>query len=690
MTVSNPSSAPVALPVEVRDPRRLAALASYEILDTASEPEFDDIVHIAQTICNTPVALISLVDTNRQWFKARVGFAVCETPIEESVCAHALGEDDILVIGDLAADPRTRTNALVTGEPFIRFYAGVVLKSAGGQPIGTLCVIDSHPRPDGITPEQADALRALGRQTMVVMGMRHAVRERAEALAQERAARIATIDKAREIHADRERLHRDELRQRLAQEAGGIGTFEIDVTTDRCFVSARFCRIFGLPAIEECDTSQWQDLVVPEDRLRLSNRAARAEGSAAREVEFRIRRKSDDAVRWINRRTEFMTDERGEVSRMFGVVQDITDRKLAESRAAALIRLGDALREATSVGEVVALTGRMLGPALATTRAGFCMIDPESGTMRVENDWTASGEGHIAGRYPLGMVDKTIARLAEGAPVVVANIPAAHWMQDDTAWFEDITTKAKITVPLLDHGRLVAFVYVHNTLPRTWSTAEVGFVQAVADRAFAVIARIEAEGRQHILNLELSHRLKNTLSMVQAIASQTLRGVEDKTAVRAFENRIIALSRAHDVLLRENWSAARMDAVVANVLELHDDGGRVMTAGPQVPLGPKATLSLSLLLHELATNAAKYGALSRPDGRVSLTWTLEGNDPHTTLVVTWQESGGPPVAAPAGRGFGSRLIGMGLAGTGGARLDYAPGGLVATFSAPIATISEIS
>ena len=678
------------MPTEVENPLRLAALANYEILDTPAEPEFDDIVHIAQKICDTPVALVSLVQAERQWFKARVGFGLCETPIEQSVCAHALGEDDLLVITDLTADPRTRDNALVTGDPFIRFYAGVVLKTPERHALGTLCVIDVKPRPEGLTSEQADALRALGRQTMVVLGMRRTVQERVEALTRERAARLAMIDQAHELLLDRDRLQRDEMRQRLAQEAGGIGTFEIDVATDRCFVSSRFCRIYGMATIEECDTADWQALVLAEDRLLLSTKSVRREGSAQREIEFRIARENDGIIRWISRRAEFITDAAGIVTRMVGVVQDVTERKLVEGRARALIVLGDALRDASTVRDVVSVVGRTLGTTLDADRAGFCLIDHKADVMTIEDDWTRKGREYITGKHPLGDIARTIARLGDGSPTVIANIPASDWMQKDIEWFERIGSKAKITVPLVDHGRLAGLVYVHNAIPRTWSTAEVSFVQAVADRAFAVIARIAAEERQRILNLELSHRLKNTLSMVQAIATQTLRGVEDKTAVRAFEDRVIALSRAHDVLLQENWSAARIDTVLASVLELHGDGGRVAASGPQISLGPKATLSLSLLLHELATNAAKYGALSRPQGEVSLTWLLEGWGKQGLLKLVWRETGGPPATAPKRPGFGSRLIAMGLAGTGGAKLDYLEGGLIATFTAPIAAITEAS
>ncbi len=159
-------------------PARLAALDGYGILDTPAEAGFDDIVHLASEICGTPVALVSLVADDRQWFKARVGFDACETPIDQSVCAHALSHPGLLVIPDLTLDPRTEHNALVTGPPHIRFYAGARLATAEGVGLGTLCVIDSAPRPGGLTPRQAGSLERLARQVMSQLELRRALVER--------------------------------------------------------------------------------------------------------------------------------------------------------------------------------------------------------------------------------------------------------------------------------------------------------------------------------------------------------------------------------------------------------------------------------------------------------------------------------------------------------------------------------
>jgi GAF domain-containing protein len=130
---------------------RIAALDEYAILDTAPEAEFNDIVQLASEICGTSTSLISLVSDNRQWFKARVGFDPCETPIEQSVCSHALTQPGLLIIPDLTKDPRTQHNTLVTGEPHILFYAGARLETSEGVAVGTLCVIDGEPRPEGLT-----------------------------------------------------------------------------------------------------------------------------------------------------------------------------------------------------------------------------------------------------------------------------------------------------------------------------------------------------------------------------------------------------------------------------------------------------------------------------------------------------------------------------------------------------------
>ncbi|HEY8616018.1 PAS domain S-box protein [Phenylobacterium sp.] len=196
-----------------------------------------------------------------------------------------------------------------------------------------------------------------------------------------------------------------------------------------------------------------------------------------------------------------------------------------------------------------------------------------------------------------------------------------------------------------------------------------------------------AEDHLKLMVLELNHRVKNNLATVQAIAMQTLRGAENAQVREAFLNRISALAAAHDILTREQWEGAGVGEIAHGVLDaLTGAAGRVRAAGPRLALSPKAALALSMAFHELGTNALKYGALSRPEGAVDLTWTQVGGD----LELTWTERGGPPVTAPTQRGFGSRLLERGLAAElrGQVRLRYDPEGLVCSIRAPLAEPDE--
>jgi PAS domain S-box-containing protein len=198
-----------------------------------------------------------------------------------------------------------------------------------------------------------------------------------------------------------------------------------------------------------------------------------------------------------------------------------------------------------------------------------------------------------------------------------------------------------------------------------------------------------AERRQELLINELNHRVKNTLATVQAIASQTLRSAgNDAEARAAFEARLLALSKVHNVLTRENWEAASLAEIAAEVLAPHggEDPARIRVKGPDVRVHPRVALPLAMALHELATNAVKYGPLSTSGGCVSIEWSLDPAADGRRLRLRWAEDGGPAVAPPTRKGFGSRLIERTLALELGAtvELDYAGTGLVCTIDAPLA------
>lgn len=194
-----------------------------------------------------------------------------------------------------------------------------------------------------------------------------------------------------------------------------------------------------------------------------------------------------------------------------------------------------------------------------------------------------------------------------------------------------------------------------------------------------VTQRMMAELRQRVLVQELHHRVKNTLAIVQSIARQTFRVAgEDSETFDAFEMRLANLARTHDLLMREDMISGTLQAIVGEAIAPYGgaQAGRFSVSGPHVAIEPRAAVAISMALHELGTNAAKYGALRVEGGSVSIDWRYADDDDR--LVLTWRESGGPPVSAPSRHGFGSRLIERVLSHElgGSARIDYAESGVV--------------
>lgn len=221
---------------------------------------------------------------------------------------------------------------------------------------------------------------------------------------------------------------------------------------------------------------------------------------------------------------------------------------------------------------------------------------------------------------------------------------------------------------------------------------EAGQITEWFGAASDVTARKEAEEHLRLVNNELNHRVKNTLATIQALAAQTFKGA-DPAARDEFEMRLTSLAAAHDLLTERGWGRADLSELVGRSLTVFQASDRWSARGVEADLSPKATIALAMTLHELGTNATKYGAWSQATGRVEVSWELlEMPEAERLLRMRWLERDGPPVTEPRVRGFGSRLIERGLSNElgGKSRLVFAPTGVTCEVEIPIQSIRQIT
>lgn len=276
---------------------------------------------------------------------------------------------------------------------------------------------------------------------------------------------------------------------------------------------------------------------------------------------------------------------------------------------------------------------------------------------------------------------------------------------EDLEAFRRAGIRSAQTTPLISrNGALLGMISTHWSTPHEPSVRDLRLLDILARQAADLLDRMladealrdrerelektvaalrETQQLQEVLTGELGHRVKNLFAMVTAITTHTLRGSSDRFRAQTLQHRLMALSSAHDILLQSSWKPAPLKDVAIAAVANAGIRSRVQIDGPEVALGSKAALTLALLLHELATNALKYGSLSLGAGVVELSWRLDGAAGAETLHLTWTESKGPRVEPPTENGFGSRLISAGIAGSGDVILAYKPTGLECQMRAPL-------
>lgn len=605
------------------DAERIAALKAYDILDTPREFAFDGIARLLAQVFEAPIALVNFIDADRAWFKAEVGTGMTGGTIETSFCAVAIreGDSDRMVVADAALDSRFADNPFVTGEPGLRFYAGQILRTKDGLPLGALCVHDVKPRPSELTQLQATTLEVLAGQVMDQLELRR------------------TLKACREA---------EQAASRALQASDYVGAWDWDIEQNHVVADRRFAEMYGVDpdrAREGVPIETFAAAIHPEDADRVAADIDAAISSLGPyESEYRVL--VGGRERWLMTRGQVYGDEGGAPLRFPGVAVDITARKSIETELARTI---DALGE--SEAKFRAIADSMPQMVWSTLPDGF-------------HDYYNARWYEYTG-VPAGSTD------GEGWNGMF------HPEDQERAW--------GVWRHSLETGDLYEIEYRlrHHSGQYRWvlgRATPIRDADGQITRWFGTCTDIDElkklEAGQALLSQELSHRIKNIFAVVSALIALSAREhPEAKVFAAAVRNRIAALARAHE-FVRPHTEASRP---TVGTLTLHaflgalfqpyaDDEGRprVLVTGDDAVFDDQAATSVALLFHELATNAAKYGALAQPDGRVHL--ATESRDDR--FVLTWTERGGPVVASPPTRsGFGSSLATVSVESQLGGRLE---------------------
>jgi|GEM_PF-1197640 len=369
---------------------------------------------------------------------------------------------------------------------------------------------------------------------------------------------------------------------------------------------------------------------------------------------------------------------------------DITIRKQTEDTLARhgreqtlLHRLTDRLYRAETLADMYAVALDAIEEGLQAERASILLFDP-GGVMRfvawrgLSKEYREAVEGHSP--WKPGDID--------AEPIWVPDIDAAAESDSlkETVRAEGI--RGLSFMPLIAQGAVIGKFMTYYEAPHAFGDEEKNLAVQIARQLGFSIERKRQERQQTILVNELNHRVKNTLATVQSITSQTLRNSETtEQAEKQITGRLVILAKAHDILTQRSWEGAPLRQLIEQAVAPHCVPGldRFTIEGPDVWMSPKNALAVAMALHELCTNAAKYGALSNDTGCVRVAWTISNERGQPELQLRWSEAGGPPVTPPSRRGFGSRLIERGLSQElgGEVRIVFAPKGVICTIYAPL-------
>ena len=437
--------------------------------------------------------------------------------------------------------------------------------------------------------------------------------------------RCFTLDVTRMREAERARRESEE-RLAATYEAATVGIAEADEAGRLVRVNDAICKMLGRSR-EELLSMTFPDYTHQDDRAEdTANYARQVRGELD---SYAVRKRAcrpDGTIVYLDVYASAVRDDVGRFRYGVRVIQDVTDAKRMEDRIRdSEQHMRDLLEGLPAAVYTTDANGRI-------TFFNKACINMAGRTPQLGDEWCVTWRLHTA----------------DGAPLPHDQCPMA------VALKEDRPVRGVEAIAERPDGSFVPFIPYPTPLHDAHGKL-IGAINMLVD----ITERKQAENRQKMLIDELNHRVKNTLATVQSLALQTARHSDNLTDFTArYEKRLLGLARAHDLLTKRHWEDAPLDYLASEVLAPMTEsfGERVQIRGPSVTLNPRAALSLTMALTELATNAAKYGALSSEAGTLSLTWQVREAAGQTMLDLVWQESGGPPVQAPKRRGFGTRLM----------------------------------
>jgi PAS domain S-box-containing protein len=491
------------------------------------------------------------------------------------------------------------------------------------------------------------------------------------------AARIGAV--MRDLTQSRRAGRQIEERLRLALGAAEIGTYEIDLATERYALDARAAAVWGRHPDEILCYQSLAAQVLDEDRSPVKNAldvasdargAGDGGGAGAYAAEFRIRRHNDGALRWVSLQGRAFFENGRAVSRV-GVMLDVTDKKVAqEALEQAHARMAQQTAELDAIFEALNV------PVTVYNRQGE--IVRTNAAARAVWGITPDIQNPIDFQH---LAAKLSVRNGAGEAIDPVALSAQRALSGHVVTGEDY----QITSP---SG--LRYDFNAAELPLVVAGEITGAVSVWHD----VTEHKRKDEQASILLRELSHRSKNLLSVIESILRQSAKSSGSKEDfVARFSERLHALANAHDLLARNNSLSVSMTDLIFSQVGHHWEPGqrRISMSGLGVRLKPDAAQMIGMALHELSTNAAKYGALSNQTGRVSISWKIELEDEgEPAFQLKWVERGGPPVTTPEHRGFGTtviqRVAGQSLRGS--ATLDYFPEGVVWVLRAPRSAVLD--